>query len=68
MGLSNSKERREVAKLREELNATLLRVESAIIYGQDPDPEDYVVLRGNVERIIEIAEQIKERPGVKLAG
>lgn len=52
----SSEERQEFWRLIAELKATANRVQSARardVY----DPEDFVVLRGNVERIIEIAEQ-----------
>ena len=63
MGLINSKEIRELTGLARELSATAMRVSVTLTQNREPDPEEFVVLRGSVERMAEIAEQIKERPG-----
>lgn len=45
----------QIAALLNELKAAGDRIQSAVAHGQAPDPEDYVVLRGNVEAIVELA-------------
>lgn len=70
----------ELDRLVCELKVTLDRVAAAVATEQAPDPEDFVVLRGSTEQVIEIAgapimfdvsaiqpsEAVRERNGAKV--
>jgi hypothetical protein len=60
-GMMGKQERQEFWALISELKVTADRVSAAKVRGKY-NPEDHVVLRGNVERIIELAEQGELEP------
>ena len=50
----------ESAALQKEIAHTAARVSMNIILKRPTDPEDYVVLHGSTERLIELAEACKD--------